>query len=158
MPQHATSTSFKTGHKRSEQSIERQRSTMKQQLAEGSRDLPRKPKGCVDSYKSKECEKCHFIYVPVSGRQRWCYNCVPNKKYRVLLTRYGLSKPDLDHIIERQKGHCALCDSLPIVVDHDHISGKIRGILCYSCNLKLAGLDDFYWKKKAEEYRALSQS
>jgi recombination endonuclease VII len=50
---------------------------------------------------------------------------------------------------------CALCDSLAVVVDHSHSANEVRGLLCYSCNLKLSGLDDMNWRKKAEAYCAI---
>jgi hypothetical protein len=50
-------------------------------------------------------------------------------------------------LFEKQNGTCAICD-IPLAlfphehfpsacVDHDHSTGKIRGLLCYSCNLVL---------------------
>ncbi|MEU0984478.1 endonuclease domain-containing protein [Streptomyces griseus] len=37
-------------------------------------------------------------------------------------------------LFEIQKGRCACCLEPPSVVDHDHRSGAIRGLLCISCN------------------------
>jgi hypothetical protein len=33
-----------------------------------------------------------------------------------------------------QDGTCATCDSAAYVIDHDHVTGLVRGLLCVSCN------------------------
>ncbi|MFD3729449.1 endonuclease domain-containing protein [Streptomyces sp. NPDC058671] len=42
-------------------------------------------------------------------------------------------------MFELQRGRCACCLSSPGVIDHDHRSGAVRGLLCVSCN-KLEGM------------------
>ncbi|MDV9186823.1 endonuclease domain-containing protein [Streptomyces sp. SR27] len=42
-------------------------------------------------------------------------------------------------LFELQKGRCACCLISPEVIDHDHRSGAVRGLLCVSCN-KLEGM------------------
>ncbi|MFE3603436.1 endonuclease domain-containing protein [Streptomyces sp. NPDC059142] len=37
-------------------------------------------------------------------------------------------------LFELQGGRCACCTNSPQVVDHDHRSGRVRGLLCSSCN------------------------
>lgn len=46
-----------------------------------------------------------------------------------------------DELIEKQGGRCAICGQWfaeypkrDIVVDHDHVTGVIRGALCRNCN------------------------
>jgi hypothetical protein len=40
--------------------------------------------------------------------------------------------------LARQGGHCAICPSKPktraLHIDHDHKTGKIRGLICFPCN------------------------
>src|SRR5262245_35888094 len=112
----------------------------------------RKPTGTKDDFKEKDCEYCFNSYKPTSSKQRWCIECAPDESARALLQRYGITFSDRDELIERQGNKCALCSGDPRVVDHDHRTGKIRGILCYSCNLKLSALEDKEWLKRAEEY------
>lgn len=67
--------------------------------------------------------------------------------------RYGIGKVEWNQKLEKQKGKCALCLNDPKVVDHDHATDKIRGLLCYSCNLLISGLDmDALWVEKAKKY------
>lgn len=67
---------------------------------------------------------------------------------------YGLTRSELDALIEVQGGLCAICESNPAVqVDHDHVTGKIRGVLCFTCNVALGQLkDDVALFRKAIDY------
>lgn len=55
---------------------------------------------------------------------------------------YGLSESDFQSLLVAHKGKCAICGNpAPIGgvlrVDHDHQSGRVRGLLCNRCNLLL---------------------
>lgn len=55
---------------------------------------------------------------------------------------YGLTPEEYNTMLEQQGGNCAICyDTLTdkCGVDHCHISGVVRGILCFSCN-KMLGM------------------
>jgi Recombination endonuclease VII len=46
-------------------------------------------------------------------------------------------------MISAQGGLCAACKKNPATqVDHDHKTGKVRGILCLNCNAALGALKD----------------
>jgi len=58
-------------------------------------------------------------------------------KYR--LKKYGITPKEYQNIFKRQNGKCALCKKFPdkhkcLMVDHNHSTGKVRGLLCKSCN------------------------
>ena len=61
---------------------------------------------------------------------------------------YGISLAEYDAMLEAQDGVCALCGKTPeenghrLFVDHDHETGRIRGLLCRVCNASLGGLGD----------------
>ncbi len=64
-----------------------------------------------------------------------------------LKRKYGLTVEQYDEMLEAQGGGCAICGRLPrgdiaLHVDHDHETGVIRGLLCFTCNNALGDLED----------------
>ncbi len=99
------------------------------------------------------------------GRLYWhCKDC--NKHYNKatyqrksidwrasdLRKKFGLTLEAYTKILEAQNGVCAICRqpetatrngrALNLAVDHDHVTGKIRGLLCGCCNTSLGGFKD----------------
>lgn len=104
-----------------------------------------RPKGVADFY---VCRGAH------DGLQGWCKVCqggnhqLPDGKaaqrnghYK---RKFGITLQDFNEMNERQGGLCAICRRLPgkrsLHVDHDHITGEVRGLLCYNCNRALGDL------------------
>lgn len=56
-----------------------------------------------------------------------------------LRRRYGLALDEYDSMLIAQDGLCAICrsrqDSQRLAVDHDHLTGVVRGLLCITCNI-----------------------
>ena len=52
---------------------------------------------------------------------------------------YGLNRDDYDKMLLSQKGKCPICNNKlqRPHVDHNHLTGKIRSILCSQCNTGL---------------------
>lgn len=79
----------------------------------------------------------------LDGKQNTCANCIRDYNR---LRRYGISRAQYDHLVSAQNGACAGClrpyAALPLAngrserlyVDHDHATGKVRGLLCMECN------------------------
>lgn len=62
-------------------------------------------------------------------------------KYR--LKQYGLSLSDFIQMVIKQRGGCAICYRVEkLYVDHCHSTGRVRGLLCNSCNLGLGMFSD----------------
>jgi len=59
--------------------------------------------------------------------------------------KYGLTMEQVDAIILLQSGTCAICPTSVTRnshIDHDHISGKVRGVLCGRCNPAIGKMQD----------------
>jgi hypothetical protein len=51
--------------------------------------------------------------------------------------KYGITSEEFERMFFEQKGRCAVCSKeveRPPHVDHDHVSGKNRQLLCANCN------------------------
>lgn len=65
-----------------------------------------------------------------------------------LKCKYGISTEEWDAMFSAQGFRCASCKSgdprskKGWATDHDHKSGRVRGILCPGCNLALGHIDD----------------
>lgn len=71
---------------------------------------------------------------------------------------YGLSVEQYEAMFKSQNGACKICsgqnlNGRPLGVDHDHKTGKIRGLLCQPCNLAIGYMnDDILTLYKAADY------
>ena len=97
----------------------------------------------------KECHtKYHATHYRTEEKVRANYKERNGKWYRqnrgrvsryAFLKLYGLSDEDRRAMYSEQEGKCKLCRKpVPyekIDTDHDHKTGKIRGLLCRRCNL-----------------------
>jgi hypothetical protein len=85
--------------------------------------------------------------------------CVPCAAAQKRLTRYDLSAQEYTRMFFMQGSRCAICgrrqDELEhaLCVDHDHASGKVRGLICRSCNLGIANFEEnVVYLRRAIEY------
>lgn len=66
--------------------------------------------------------------------------------HRLLPKLYNVSLEDYNVLFDLQKGLCALCGRPPgskrLGVDHDHLTGNVRELLCSVCNMALGGFND----------------
>lgn len=69
----------------------------------------------------------------------------PNYNYGVHLKfKYGITYEQYLDMQQKQNGVCAICAQPPVkklFVDHCHTTGKVRGLLCHSCNSYLGRLE-----------------
>lgn len=65
------------------------------------------------------------------------------RKAAALWTDYRISLEEYQNLLTRFNNCCAICgNSKQLCVDHDHLSGKIRGIICKRCNTAIGRLGD----------------
>ena len=65
------------------------------------------------------------------------------KKWR-LLKVFGMTPANYFGLLETQGGRCPICSAglANPMIDHCHSSGKVRGLLCWDCNVMLGKLKD----------------
>ena len=81
------------------------------------------------------CKPCHNARGKASVEKRG------GSRHYHLKRRYGISAAEVDAMIEAQGGFCLICrERRAEHVDHDHLTGAVRGVLCFSCN---GGLGQF---------------
>lgn len=90
------------------------------------------------------CKPCH------KAKRKAAYQRAGGKDvpYEQLLKReYGLTLAEYNAILRRQAHRCAVCrrpetirsrstgEPRRLAVDHDHVTGRVRGLLCHRCNI-----------------------
>jgi len=99
----------------------------------------------------KRCRTCSAILLleayesdvrSLDGLSSNCRRCAgDNARKSRWAKRYGLSVAGYYDLLNSQNGGCAICGKEPegryeyLAVDHDHLTGKVRGLLCAFCNL-----------------------
>jgi hypothetical protein len=95
---------------------------------------------------------------------RWCTKCLEREpvfslpeqievstlkaKGKYLKRTYDISLKEYEQLFIKQHGVCAICHQPPteekpfLVVDHDHKTEKVRGLLCNNCNVGIGNLRD----------------
>ncbi len=74
------------------------------------------------------------------------------RERRRTLALYGLTQAEYEGLVKRQQNRCAICKTTKVGgpptrrgywhIDHDHVTGQIRGLLCARCNLGLGNFSD----------------
>ncbi len=87
----------------------------------------RKPR--IDFFKDAVCKKCRSIH---------------NREIGYAYQKYNMTYGDYLIIYDKQNGNCVICGEHRdlLFVDHDHSSGRVRGLLCGNCNRLLGMAND----------------
>ena len=116
----------------------------------------------------KICSKCK-VQKPLTdyhkrsnrpcGVRSICKECYKGYKYKRrdgynreydLMKSYSITTKEYDDLLKQQDGKCKICGTTSpiegrkkyLCVDHDHNTGKIRGLLCDKCNRGIGLLND----------------
>lgn len=102
---------------------------------------------------TQKCRKCLRILPVDSFRFQ---NISANKRHRICrpcraihdrVIRDG-NRDDYENLLEKQNYACAICGitteeiDKKLVIDHDHETLKVRGLLCWRCNSGLGFFQD----------------
>jgi len=112
-------------------------------ISEFHKDAPRSDGVCP------YCKKCS--YAKLKERRK----TIKGKRITHgihLKATYGITLDEYDQMVIKQKNRCAICGkpesrsikgAVPrLGIDHNHKTGEIRELLCYSCNLALGYAND----------------
>lgn len=104
-----------------------------------TKDAPEFPKNRSSrSGYATYCKPCHNE-IGKRNRER----LHGSARHYHLRRRYGIGAAEVAAMIERQGGVCAICLEKPAAhVDHNHRTGKVRGVLCFGCNGGLGQFQD----------------
>lgn len=104
-----------------------------------------------DGYRG-QCRKCRSRYtadyLKRAERPQRASKHVPEKcREGHLRRKYGMTHAAYEAMLEHQRCECAICytkhtNQKPLVIDHCHESGVVRGLLCSRCNRGLGMMGD----------------
>ena len=116
---------------------------------------------CAECNKIKPTTCFYKCNKNKKGFQYHCKSCsAVFRKKRTILKKeqqrntqlqnlYGITQEEYEKLLLHQNGLCKICKTFKLhpkanfmVVDHDHYTNKLRGILCFKCNAGLGHFDD----------------
>ena len=94
----------------------------------------------------KKCKPCDILSKKENYQKNPEESALKRFKQR-LVREYKLTYEDYKLLVKNQNNACAICNkslgkNMFVHVDHCHISGSVRGILCRWCNLGLGHFKD----------------
>lgn len=105
-------------------------------------------------FKDKPCKHCGNLFSPQAPSHLYCSQDCVDKGWsdNYLKSTYGITRNQYEELLEKQGGKCAICGGAgfkmrvhhwsSLVVDHDHKTGEVRGLLCHNCNRGIGLLQD----------------
>jgi hypothetical protein len=101
--------------------------------------------GNADGYRT-QCKACWSIY----NKKRYDDpKYVEQHRSNHLKRKYGITLADYETMLASQNNSCAICksespkrNSQYFMVDHNHQTGEVRGLLCHPCNSAIGLLGD----------------
>jgi hypothetical protein len=106
------------------------------------------------------CKECFNAYYAKRRVEKYDQVRAYEKKFhyeRRLKYEYNITKEEIESLRRQQDNKCAICRSeVKLVIDHNHNTGKVRGLLCNNCNTGLGQFkDNSFLLMKAYDYLEL---
>jgi hypothetical protein len=99
------------------------------------------PLASFKKYKDKRVDKVYY-----KTDCSTCHNKICRERH--LSERYNITIAEYDERLQKQGNCCAICKGTDtksagrFVVDHNHATGEVRGLLCQTCNAMLGQAQD----------------
>lgn len=114
------------------------------------RVIDRVEKFCPNCARTLPIGEFHKNRARHDGHQHHCRSCQAKRdrdwKEIDLKRKFDMGSDDYQSLFETQGGRCAICGEIPdgtsLAVDHDHLTNKVRGLLCFNCNTGLGQFGD----------------
>ena len=113
---------------------------LKQYTAEKGQEISARRKGYWAEYRKQNADKLQeagAMYRKTPEGKRYAFR-------RSLRKLYGLGESSYDAMVVEACGRCAACGRADdgskargLCVDHDHDTGRVRGLICHHCNVAL---------------------
>ena len=93
----------------------------------------------------------HYVCKECTKERVKQNHCPETYRKQHLQRTYGITPEEYDAMLVEQNNECACCGTNKpgntrrnkyFVVDHDHTTGKVRGLLCHQCNTALGLVRD----------------
>lgn len=90
----------------------------------------------------KKCQLEHKVEYTIT-RKKWLQEHSESVKDIKRKSRYGISAAEYRQMLKDQNRKCKICGKqIKLVIDHNHKTGKVRGLLCARCNHMLGHARD----------------
>lgn len=131
-------------------------------------------KHCVTCGRYRQREEYNVNRRNSDGKDNTCRPCIRKRRAKAskpghginrkhqLKKRYGLGENAYEEMFEKQEGCCAICGGPPdrsfsgrppvFAIDHNHVTGQVRELLCFKCNVRLQAIEDEQFMLLARAY------
>lgn len=112
-----------------------------------------------EDIKNGMCINKHNPPKPAKAGFNICEDCSETRRWADVMRKYGLTKEEYLEECKKRDNRCDICGAQcqiigeicdhvkKICVDHDHDTGKVRGFLCWPCNIMIG-----YFDKRIEQF------
>ena len=115
-------------------------------VAKKKKDYNRETKKCSSCNKilPNNSEFFHRHRGKYARTRSVCKTCHKQKQYEAhVLKQYGITIQQFNDLVDKQHSKCAICGRVEkLVVDHNHETKTVRGLLCNNCNRGLGFFQD----------------
>lgn len=119
-----------------------------------------------------QCKACHksitLAYVNAMSEEKRA-DYYRKMRARQLTSLYGITSEEYTSLVDKQQGVCRICGKPEVritisgkvsglSVDHDHVTGRVRGLLCWKCNTRMGYFEKYALIPSLRKYLRLKEA